>query len=56
MTVFTLLPGPIENLDVLKLYTNARSELHGICSIVFAASLNRPIGMSPEQKKTISLR
>lgn len=48
----TLLPGPVENFNVFQLYTNACSELHSICSIVFAASLNGAIGMSPKQKTT----
>lgn len=42
----TLLPGPVENLDVFQLHTNAGPELHSICSIVFAASFNGAIGMS----------
>ena len=46
----TLLPGPVENLDVFQLHTNASPELHSICSIVLVASLNRAIGMSPKQK------
>lgn len=48
----TLLPGPVEHLDVFQLYTNASPELHSICSVVFVASLNGAIGMRPEQTKT----
>lgn len=44
----TLLSGSVENLDVFQLYTNASPELHSICSVVFAASLNGAIGMSPK--------
>lgn len=50
----TLLPGPVENFDVFQLYTNACPELHSICSIVFAASFNGAIGMSPKQRQQIS--
>lgn len=50
----TLLPGPVEDLDVFQLYTNACPELHGICSVVFAASLDGAIGVSSAQK-TIKL-
>lgn len=45
----TLLSGPVENLNVFQLYTNACPELHSICSIVFASSLNGAIGMGPKQ-------
>ena len=48
----TLLPGSVENLDVFQLHTNTSPELHSIRSIVFAASLNGAIGMSPKQKTT----
>ena len=44
----TLLPGPVEHLDVFQLHTDASPELQCICSIVFAASLNGAVGMSPE--------
>ena len=55
MCVPTLLPGSVENLDVFQLHTNSSPELHSICSIIFAASLNGAIGMSPK-KKTDQLR
>lgn len=48
--VATLLPGPVENLYVFQLYTNASPELHSIRSVVFAASLDGAVSMSPEQK------
>lgn len=47
LCVPTLLPAPVENLDVFQLYTNASPELHSICCVVFATSLNGAIGMSP---------
>lgn len=50
MRVPTLLPGPVENLDVFQLHTDAGPELHSICSIVFAASLNGAIGMSSKDR------
>lgn len=48
-----MLPGPVENLDIFKLHTNASPELHSICSIVFAASLNGAICMSSKEKGSI---
>lgn len=50
LRVPTLLPGPVENLDVFQLHTDAGPELHCICSIVFAASLNGAIGMSSKER------
>lgn len=50
----TLLPGPVKNFDVFQLYANACPELHSICSIVFAPSLNGAIGVSPKQNTTVS--
>ena len=43
----TLLSGSVENLDVFQLYTNAGPELDRICGVVFVASLDGAIGMSP---------
>ncbi len=48
----TLLPCPVEDLDVFQLYTNAGPELHSICSVVFAASFNGAICVSPKQQTT----
>lgn len=49
-----MLPGLVENLDVFELHADAGPELHGICGVVFAASLYRTICMSPNNnKKTI---
>lgn len=48
----TLLPGPVENLDVFQLHTNAGPELHRIRSVVFVASLDGAVSMSPERKTT----
>lgn len=48
----TLLPGLVEDLDVFQLHADAGPELHGICGVVFAASLYGAIGMSPNKKNT----
>lgn len=50
----TLLPCPVENLDVFQLNTNACPELHSISSVVFVASLDGAICMgSKQQTKTL---
>lgn len=49
--LFTLLPGPVENLDVLELHTDPTAELNSICGVVFAASFDGTVGVSPEQKQ-----
>lgn len=48
----TLLSGPVEHLDVLELDADASPELHSVCGVVFVASLNGAVCVSPEQKAT----
>lgn len=45
--MLTLLPGPIENLDVFQLYTNTSPQRHRVCGVVFVASLYGAISMCP---------
>lgn len=49
MFVFTCLSGSIEDFNIFELYTDACPELHSICSVVFAASLNGAISMGPKK-------
>lgn len=54
----TFLPVPVEDFDIFKLDADAGSQGHGVCGIVFASSLDRAIGVSPEgrtgHKKSVS--
>lgn len=50
----TLLPVPVEDLDVFKLHTNARSQRHGVCGIVFASTLDGAVGVSSGEGKVVS--
>lgn len=47
----TLLSGPVENLDILQLHSNASPELHGISGIVFASSLDGAVGMGSKKRR-----
>lgn len=49
LSVPTCLSCSVENLDIFQLYSNARPELHSICSIVFVASLNGAVSMGPKK-------
>ncbi len=49
--VFTLLPGPVENLDVFELHPNTSPQRHGVCGVVLAASLYGAISMRPGPKE-----
>lgn len=52
MFVFTCLSGSIEDFNIFELYTDACPELHSICGVVFAASLNGAISMGPKKNRT----
>lgn len=43
----TFLPVPVEDFDVFELDTNACSQGHRVCSIVFTPTFDGAIGMSP---------
>lgn len=53
--MLTLLPGPVENLDVFELHPNTRPQRHRVCGIVLAASLYGAISMRPGSKQTKKL-
>ena len=45
----TLLPVPVEDLDVLQLHSDARPEVDRVGGVVLAASLDGAVGVSPAQ-------
>lgn len=47
----TFLPVPVEDFDVFELDTDARSQGHRVCGIVFAPALDGAIGVSPEGRE-----
>lgn len=46
----TFLPVPVEDLNVFELDTDARSQGHRVCGIVFAPTLDGAVGVSPRGK------
>lgn len=50
--VLTLLPGPVENLDIFKLHPNTSPQRHGVRGVVLAASLYGSISMGPGSEQT----
>lgn len=48
--VLTLLPGPIENLDVFQLHPDTSPQRHRFCGVVLVASLYRAISMCPSKQ------
>lgn len=45
--MFTLLSGPVENLDVFELHANPSSQRHRVGGVVLVASLNRAVSVRP---------
>lgn len=44
----TLLPGPVENFDVLELHADPSPQGHRLGGVVLVASFDGAVGVSPE--------